>query len=86
MGVSKLKANVDSNLIAHSLIKITNYDKSVIVAGDGDYYFLSKYLLRNNKLLKIILPSKACSSSLYRNNIFRQYLVYLDNMKNQLEK
>ena len=68
-GILKLKANVDSNLITHTLIKISNYDKAVIVAGDGDYYCLSKYLLRNNKLLKIILPSRACSSNLFRNNI-----------------
>ena len=39
-GIKKIKANVDSNLITHSLIKFTLYDKAVIIAGDSDYYCL----------------------------------------------
>ena len=74
-GKLEIKANVDSNLITHSLIKINKYDKAVIVAGDGDYYFLAKYLLRNNKLHRLLVPCNSDCSNLFKNNIFRNHML-----------
>jgi len=85
-GKLEIKANVDSNLITHSLIKIHKYDKAVIIAGDGDYYFLAKYLLRNNKLHRLLVPCKSDCSNLFKNNIFRNHIAYLSRMKKTLEK
>ncbi len=78
---NEIKANVDSNLITHVLAKINNYDKAIIVAGDSDYYFLVKYLLRQNKLLKILLPSRNDSSNLYRGKLLMNKIAYVENMK-----
>lgn len=46
MGTKKLK-----------LIEFPNYDKAIIVSGDGDFYCLADYLVKKNKLSKIIVPS-----------------------------
>jgi len=82
----EIKANVDSNLITGSLTKLNDFDKAIIVAGDGDYYYFAKYLLRNNKLLKILLPSRKDSSNLYRRDMFANHISYVENMRNYLEK
>ena len=82
----KIKANVDSDLTAHAVIKKSYYDKAIIVTGDGDYYFLAKYLLRNNKLLQLLMPSRNKSAKIYKNNRFRNYINYISKMKSKLEK
>lgn len=34
----KIKGNVDAELVLHSMIEYQNYDKAVIVSGDGDTF------------------------------------------------
>jgi len=34
----KVKGNVDAELILHAMIEYDNYDKAVIVTGDGDFF------------------------------------------------
>jgi len=48
------------------MIEYENYDKALIVTGDGDFHCLVDYLLKNNKLLKLMIPNKCKFSSLYR--------------------
>jgi len=38
------------------MIEISNYNKAVIIAGDGDYACLVDYLLKQNKFEKLIIP------------------------------
>src|SRR5208337_529929 len=40
----KAKGNVDAELVLHTILESRNYDKAVIVAGDGDYHCLIKQL------------------------------------------
>ena len=42
-----------------------DFDKIVLVSGDGDYFRTVKYLLQKQRLLKILLPSRKSASSLY---------------------
>lgn len=73
-----IKANVDSNLITHTMMKIDKYDKAVIVAGDSDYYCLCKYLMRHNKLCQILVPCKAKCPRIYKSNLrFRNLISYI---------
>ena len=82
-----IKANVDSNLITHVLIKINSYDKVVIVAGDSDYYLLAKYLIRQNKLCQILVPCKAkCPKIFKENNKFRNYISYISRQRDLFHK
>lgn len=41
----KIKGNVDAELVMHSMIEYGNYDKALIVSGDGDFYCLIDYFI-----------------------------------------
>jgi len=53
-----VKGNVDAELVLHTMIEYTNYEKALIVTGDGDFYCLVDYLLSNDKLLNLMIPNK----------------------------
>lgn len=78
-----IKGNVDAELVLHSMIEFPNYDKAIIVAGDGDYYCLIEYLAVQNKLLHILIPNRTSYSSLLRK--YSQYFVYVTDLKTKLE-
>ena len=44
------KGNVDAELVLQTMIEYPNFDKAVVVSGDGDFYCLIKYLLEQKKL------------------------------------
>ncbi len=52
----RIKGNVDAELVLHTMIEFPNYDKAIIVTGDGDFHCLIEYLKRHNKLGKLIIP------------------------------
>jgi uncharacterized LabA/DUF88 family protein len=64
------------------MIQFPNYEKAVIVSGDGDFYCLIEYLVRQNKLLKIIVPNKRYSSLLRK---FARFIVNINLFKEKLE-
>lgn len=79
------KGNVDAELVLHSAaIEYPNYDKAVIVSGDGDFYCLYEYLEKNKKLSKIIIPNRKSESTLLKK--FQSYKVFLIREKEKLEK
>ncbi len=80
----RTKGNVDAELVLHSMIEYPNYDKAIIVSGDGDFHCLIEYLEKKGKLLKIIIPNRKRYSALLRK--FRRYFVYLDNLEKKLGK
>lgn len=54
----RVKGNVDAELVLHSMIEYQNYDKAVIVSGDGDFYCLIEYLINSSKLRKVLVPNQ----------------------------
>ncbi|PIU23256.1 MAG: hypothetical protein COT13_04020, partial [Chloroflexi bacterium CG08_land_8_20_14_0_20_45_12] len=68
----KVKGNIDAELVLHAMIQYENYEKAVIVTGDGDFYCLVDYFIKNNKLLKLLIPDRNRFSSL-----FRKKMVYI---------
>ncbi len=81
----KPKGNVDAELVLHAAkIEYDNYDKIVIVAGDGDYFCLHDYLAKQKKLLKIIIPNAKTESSLLKP--LQSYKVFIEQEKAKLEK
>ena len=80
----KIKGNVDAELVLHTMIEIDNYDKAVIVSGDGDFQCLIKYLVKKNKLLKLIIPNKNKYSLLLKGEKFHKYRLFMDDFKNKL--
>ena len=43
------KGNVDAELVLHTMIEYPNYDKAIIVSGDGDFHCLVEYLVNKQK-------------------------------------
>lgn len=78
----RTKGNVDAELVLHAMIEYPNYDKAVLISGDGDFHCLVEYLKSQNKLLKIIIPNKNKYSSLLRK--FMQDIVFMNNLKRKL--
>lgn len=62
----RIKGNVDAELVLQTMIEYPNYNKAVIVSGDGDFYCLVKYLKKTGKLLKLMVPDDSRYSSLLR--------------------
>jgi uncharacterized LabA/DUF88 family protein len=79
----KVKGNVDAELVLHAMIEYKNYDKALVVTGDGDLYCLVDYLIKNDKLLKLMIPNKNSFSSLFRK--LMPHIVFMNNLRGMLE-
>ena len=78
-----IKGNVDAELVLHAMIQFSNYQKAIIVSGDGDFYCLAEYLENKNKLEKIIVPNKHYSSLLRK---FGKYIVNIMSFKDKVRQ
>ena len=77
-----VKGNVDAELVLHTMIQYPDYDKAIIISGDGDFFCLVEYLESKNKLLHILTPNKHYS------RLFKKYsgfIVQVDWLKGSLE-
>ncbi|MFA5367940.1 MAG: NYN domain-containing protein [Dehalococcoidia bacterium] len=74
-----VKGNVDAELVLHTMIEYDNYDKALIVTGDGDFYCLVEYLIKQDKLLKLMIPNKNRFSSLLRR--LMPHIIFMNNLK-----
>jgi uncharacterized LabA/DUF88 family protein len=82
-GKVTVKGNVDAELVLYAAAKIyNNYDKAIIVTGDGDFHCLVEYLLENSKLAYVLVPNKRFSKLLRR---FDEYIKRIDHAKQSLE-
>ncbi|MEW6142706.1 MAG: NYN domain-containing protein [Chloroflexota bacterium] len=77
-----VKGNVDAELVLHAMIEYPNYDKALIVTGDGDFYCLVDYLLKKDKLLKLMVPNENRFSSLFRK--IMPNIIFMNNMQGML--
>jgi len=78
------KGNVDAELVLYSAAKLfKEYDKSIIVSGDGDFYCLYEYLEEAGKLSSIIIPNKKSASSLLKK--FEKFKLLIETKKSKLE-
>ncbi len=81
----KIKGNCDAELVLHCMIQFQNFNKAIIVSGDGDFHCLIEHLLENKKLAKVGIPNKKRYSSLlkkFRNPNF----FYISDLKHKLNK
>lgn len=76
-----VKGNIDADLVLHVMKEKNNYDKAVIVSGDGDFYTLIEHLDQEKKLLKVLTPNWQYSSLL---KPFESYIVRLDQKRQEL--
>ena len=78
----KVKGNVDAELVLHSIIEYPNYDRAVIVTGDGDFRCLVEYLEKQRKLERLLVPNKSKYSSLLREFMFR--ISFMNDLRGKL--
>jgi len=82
-GKETVKGNVDAELVLHaSAIEYSNYDKAIIVSGDGDFACLIEFLEENNKLLHVFTPNSKYSKLL---RPYSKYIVELSQLRSSLE-
>lgn len=62
----KVKGNCDADLVLNAMIKFPEYEKAVIVSGDGDYFCLVKHLNDHRKLRMILVPNENSYSALLK--------------------
>lgn len=60
------------------------YEKAIVVSGDGDFYCLYEFLEEEDKLIKIIVPDQHRFSSLLGK--FRGYISSMNNLQNKVGK
>jgi len=76
-----IKGNVDAELVLYAMKEMTNYNKAIIVSGDGDFFSLAEYLEEQGKLAHIMAPNWQYSSLL---KVFDEKIIRLDQMRRDL--
>ncbi len=76
-----IKGNIDADLVLYAMKEFPNYDKAIIVSGDGDFFGLVEYLEQQGKLAQILTPNWQYSSLLKG---FESKIVRLDQLRRQL--
>jgi len=83
--LAKKKGNIDTDLVFEVMRQISDmveFDKIVIVSGDGKYKKMIDYLINKKKFSKILFPTRR-SSTLYK-HLGSEYFDYLDNIRNYI--
>ena len=77
-----VKGNIDADLVLYAMKELRNYNKAVIVSGDGDFFGLIEYLIEQNKLLKVLTPNQRYSTLL---KDFEAYIDGIDQHRAELK-
>lgn len=76
-----VKGNVDAELVLWAVKEMNNYNKAIIVSGDGDFYSLVEYLEEQKKLAKLLAPNGQYSRLF---NKYEEYIERIDKSRSQL--
>lgn len=80
----KIKGNCDAELVLHAMIEYPNYDKAVVVTGDGDFACLVGYFIEKEKLETVLVPNSQKYSSLLRKSTKGQFIAFINVLKSKL--
>ncbi|MEX1112489.1 MAG: NYN domain-containing protein [Candidatus Andersenbacteria bacterium] len=67
--LGKKKGNVDTDIVFSVMKKLyqrEDFERVVLVSGDGDYRMMVDFLIDENRLKKILFPDQRRASSLYK--------------------
>ena len=77
------KGNVDVEIVFEIMKKLLeeekDFNKILLVSGDGDYKKLVDYLIKKDRFLKILFPNRKFASSLYKKLTWK-YFDYIENI------
>lgn len=82
-GRKKIKGNVDAELVMHTMIEMDNFDKAVLVSGDGDFHCLVEYLESRDKLKGLLVPNRQYSILFKK---YSKYILRIETLKKALER
>ncbi len=85
-GKNEVKGNCDAELVLHTMIEFPNYQKAVIISGDGDFACLVEYLENQNKLKKLLVPNGANFSSLLKKVLSNEKIAVLHKLERKIGK
>jgi uncharacterized LabA/DUF88 family protein len=78
-----VKGNVDAELVLYSAaIKFKDYDKAIIISGDGDFRCLVEFLIDRDKFKLLLAPNKKYSSLLRE---FDKHILRISNFRKSIE-
>ena len=83
-----MKGNCDAELVLHSAaIEFENYNKAVIVSGDGDFACLIEFLQEKNKLEMLVVPNENKYSALLKrfNTSEKKFILFLNRERTKIE-
>jgi uncharacterized LabA/DUF88 family protein len=78
------KGNCDAELVLQAMLDINEYNKAVIISGDGDFYCLVKHLISVDKLSALLVPNRYKYSALLKLKDFRPFTRNMNDLKNKL--
>ncbi|MCX6712198.1 MAG: NYN domain-containing protein, partial [Candidatus Vogelbacteria bacterium] len=81
------KGNCDAELVLQAMIDYQNYNKAILVTGDGDFHCLAKYLVNNHKLGKLLIPNEFSYSALLKriDTKDEKFLAFINRSREILE-
>lgn len=79
------KGNCDAELVLHAMIEYSQYDRAIIVTGDGDFFCLVQYLFEKEKLKAVLVPNQYKYSALLKIRIFQPFLRFMNDLQVKLE-
>lgn len=81
----RTKGNCDAELVLQAMVEFRFYKKAVIVTGDGDFYCLVDYLIKQGKLCKLLIPNEGSYSALLK-RFESGYIGFVSAQKKKLER
>lgn len=79
----KIKGNCDAELVLQAMIDFKEYDRAVIVSGDGDFHCLIHYLSQQEKLEKVLIPNRFSYSALLK-KFAGNKIAFINDLKDKL--
>jgi len=77
------KGNCDAELVLHTMLEIDNFDRAILVTGDGDFHCLVKHLIKRDKLRKLLIPNQASYSALLK-RFPSEYLAFVSDLEKKI--
>ena len=78
------KGNCDAELVLQAMIDFKGYDKAVLVTGDGDFFCLVDYLIKQKKFEKLLVPNQKKYSALLK-SVPSEYLAFVSDLRKKVD-
>jgi uncharacterized LabA/DUF88 family protein len=81
----EIKGNCDAELVLQAMIDLDNYEKAIVITGDGDFHCLVDYLYKKQKLEALLIPNKYRCSALLKLKKFRKKNRFMSDLQAKLQ-